>query len=270
MSLISNTINRTITKLSEKNLKNTTKISSDAFYNCKSLEEVNFPDTLTVIEKSAFQDCSSLNRITWKEENLQKLGNQCFNNCNSLQDITLDNLNPYIQIENQAFNGTNISTIKQQSPIVLLSQGRILLDNKISDFTGFEIPKTVINITDNACQAKGESTKGLTSIIIPDQVEIIGNNIFNAHSSLSKIVVGSLVRKIGPSLCPSENVTTLIFKQPSDMYIELPQPGDGSGMAYRKSSYNISIYTDNNCIKNYNWSADNVVATFYPLAQAQE
>lgn len=70
MSLISNTINRTITKLSEKNLKNTTKISKKAFYNCKSLEEVNFPDTLTVIEEYAFNDCSSLNKITWKEENL--------------------------------------------------------------------------------------------------------------------------------------------------------------------------------------------------------
>ena len=39
-------------------------------------------------------------------------------------------------------------------------------------------------------------------------------------------------------------------------------------MAYNKDSRALTIYTDNEYIKNYNWAADNATVTIYPLSQA--
>ena len=56
-----------------------------------------------------------------------------------------------------------------------------------------------------------------------------------------------------------------VFSQPSGMSVELPTSGSSTGLAYFKSAREITIYTDNEDIKNYDWSGDNVTATFYHL-----
>jgi len=58
---------------------------------------------------------------------------------------------------------------------------------------------------------------------------------------------------------------TYTFKTPSGVAMTLPTAGNGSGMFYNKTAKTMTIYTDNETIKNYNWSADNVTPTFYHL-----
>ena len=60
-------------------------------------------------------------------------------------------------------------------------------------------------------------------------------------------------------------ITTLKFNQPNGMQIELPTAGSTSGMLYYKSAKEMTIYTDNEIIKNYDWAADNVTATLLHL-----
>lgn len=52
------------------------------------------------------------------------------------------------------------------------------------------------------------------------------------------------------------------------MKISLPTAGETFGLTYNKNSRAVNIYTDNEDIRNYNWSGDNVTPTFYSLSQA--
>lgn len=83
------------------------------------------------------------------------------------------------------------------------------------------------------------------------------------------MIIGENVRFMGHEAIPY-TVTTLVCKQPSSKYVELPEPGDATGLTHDKSSRNVAIYTDNECMKNYNWKGDNVTATIYPLSQAPQ
>lgn len=54
--------------------------------------------------------------------------------------------------------------------------------------------------------------------------------------------------------------STLRFLTPADKKVFLRD-----GFAYYKTAYTVNIYTDNEDIKNYNWSGDNITPTFYHL-----
>jgi len=169
-----------------------------------------------------------------------------------------------------AFDGTPFVNNITAGSMLYMSNGRILVSHKISKpSTNLSIPDTVVNIASRALYKYSEDTN-FKKCVIPDTVEILGDNIFDEQSTLTSITVGASVRRIGVDLTPSNSVTTLIFRQPAGMYVELPPAGDGEfiGLAYNKNSRNVSIYTDNECIKNYDWATDNVTATFYPLSSA--
>jgi hypothetical protein len=53
---------------------------------------------------------------------------------------------------------------------------------------------------------------------------------------------------------------TLKFYTPSGVRVNLP-----SGFANSKTAYSVTIYTDNEDIRNYDWAGDNITATFYHL-----
>lgn len=107
----------------------------------------------------------------------------------------------------------------------------------------------------------------LTNVVIPDSVTSIEEMAFYNCGQLTDITIGSSVATIGYSafIQTSPTSRTIIFRQPSGMEITLPSAGSSSGLFYNKTSYAITIYTDNEIIKNYDYSADNVTPTFYHL-----
>jgi hypothetical protein len=50
------------------------------------------------------------------------------------------------------------------------------------------------------------------------------------------------------------------------MLLTLPAAGKETGISYSKNARNITIYTDNEYIKTYDWTTDNATVTFYPLS----
>lgn len=243
MSLITEVMSRSIASWPEKELAGITKIREYAFYGCTALRSVSLPDTIT------------------------EIGMDAFHGCTALTDVQFGNIYPYSLIYSEAFADTPWLASLPKDEMICISQDRILLTNTISDPTaGFVIPDTVVNLASHACEQYGGVS--LVSVIIPDSVEIVQSSPFYGHSSLTTITVGASVRKIRTNFCPGTQTTTLIFRQPAGMEVELPPAGDGTGLSYNKSSHAIAIYTDNECIKNYDWATDNVTATFYPLSEA--
>lgn len=82
-----------------------------------------------------------------------------------------------------------------------------------------------------------------------------GENVYPA--TLKYFYAGSLVYTGSPYV--------LRFNTPADVQVEMPQAGEETGVAYYKNARQITIYTDNPIIKNYNWAGDNTTATIYHL-----
>ena len=113
------------------------------------------------------------------------------------------------------------------------------------------------------------SCKSLIDITLPDSLINIEQQAFGMCSSLPKISVPKGVSNIG-NLAFSHStgsmaITDAYFYQPSGMTITLPTAGSNYGMFYVKTARSMNIYTDNETIKNYAWSSDNITPTFYHL-----
>lgn len=238
---------KTITSIKKDDLEGCEVIGPCRFYKCENLKSVEIPYCVKNIEGEAFAYCTSLT------------------------DIDTDEMDPYCKINttsdlgNYPFLGSGIITNLPTDSVLLMANGKIMIYNTFTTPSkSLVIPDTVINLAAKACAGSDNNFK---SFVIPDSIEIICDDVVTS-TVLTKITIGKSARYIGARLVP-KSVTTLIFKQPAEMEIELPTAGS-TGMAYDKDSRSISIYTDNECIKNYDWATDNVTATFYPLSEAPE
>lgn len=64
-------------------------IAQYAFYNCKSIRNINLPETLRSIGDSAFSGCATLESFHFVER-IILLGNSAFYNCSNLRTVTFD------------------------------------------------------------------------------------------------------------------------------------------------------------------------------------
>lgn len=290
MSLLSDTISKKITTLTKEHLQGISKIADYSFYKCSLLTSVDIPDSVESIGNFAFSNCTKLAKLNIGK-NVKSIGSQAFLKCTGLFTVDLPNGLEYIGAS--AFDSSNLGTVSSEniSPyctiladafkrtpfltdqivsMLCIANGKILLTNKTTTpSVNLIIPSTVVNLACNSCAVYNNTVdSNFTSMIIPDTVEIVQNSVFDGQTSLTKITVGSSVRKIGYKLCPGSNITALIFRQPKDMYVELPKPGEDTGIYGGKSSISVDIYTDNEMLKAYDWAKDNVTATIHPLSEA--
>lgn len=292
MSILSDTLSRKITVLTKEQLQGASKIANYTFEGCNLLTSVDMPDSIESIGSSVFRDCTSLSEIKIGK-NVKKIGDWAFAGCPKLTkiiftsqlqsiesalfyqsynlvDVVTENLSPYCEFTgSNIFNDTLWYKNMPEDSMILIANEKILINNKITKpGSGFVIPDTVINLASYSCASYRGGDSTFTSVVIPDTVEIVLNNVFSSQNSLKQITVGSSVRKIGYKLCPGSNITTLIFRQPKDMYIKLPKAGEDTGIYGGKNSASIDIYTDNEMLKAYDWAKDNVTATIHPLSEA--
>lgn len=141
----------------------------------------------------------------------------------------------------------------------------------------------------------------VTEVTIPNGTKRIATKLFQKPSTFVKLLKinmptdDSLI-EIPESYC--ENLTTLTefecpasitkigklafantsgsmalasikFNQPANLEINLPQAGSETGMFYVKTARSMTIYTDNETIKNYNYDSDNITATIFHLDGSQ-
>ena len=62
-------------------------IANYSFNRCSNLKSINIPNSVTQIQEKAFQDCITLSSVTINSN--ATLGNNLFNNCTSLNQVTL-------------------------------------------------------------------------------------------------------------------------------------------------------------------------------------
>ncbi len=153
-----------------------TLISSWGFENCAGLVSIDIPDSIEIINESAFSGCYSLENI----------------------NVSPDNKS-YSSINGILFNKTtlikyprNKKDIDYSIPVGIASIGSGAFEN-CKSLVSIEIPDSVTSIGDNAFF----NCISLTNINIPDSVISIEEMAFNSCTSLADITIGKSVASIG-------------------------------------------------------------------------
>lgn len=179
------------TKLKGNPIPDTTKIIENyAFYDCYYLgtkkntegsyvgSGINMPNTLTKIGVSAFYGCQSLTGVLINA-NCDSIENYAFENCTSLNHITVDEINENYSSE---WNDNEYDTREYSHAGILYDKNhtRIIAYPAGKTNTKYLVPNTVKHIESKAFV----NAKNLQSIIIPSSVETIGNNAFLGCDSI--------------------------------------------------------------------------------------
>jgi serine/threonine protein kinase len=153
---------------------NTNVICDRAFYFCKSLQQIEIPDSVKYIGDSAFLCCSNLQKIIISRT-VEIIGKSAFANCFSL---TICSYNDRFIIYDNIF---------------LIDKREKKLIACLTDLQQITIPRVVTSIGDGAFNC----CSSLQQIIIPDSVTSIGDGAFNCCSSLQQIIIPDSVTTIG-------------------------------------------------------------------------
>ena len=232
-----------------KIMNSVTKIGVQAFYHCKNLETVasgTSTSELITIGESAFQNCTSLNKVTLGNKlksiggyafadctylmsvnipsNVEVIGYNAFLNCGGLTSITIPD--SVTTIGSSAFEGCYcLETAKLSRKLTKISArlfaGCALTSITIPDsvtsigsgafqdcvaLTNVSIGSKVITINDAAFSGCSK----LTKLTIPAKVTTIGNYAFEYCSALTSITIPKTVTNIGTGVFKNRNNALII------------------------------------------------------------
>lgn len=170
------------------------EIGSRAFLGCSALKVFNNVDCkLESIGDEAFKDCISLEVIDITENNISFVGDGAFDNVKAIEDSE----------DTLVYVGTIIVRYNGVRDVVLVKADTTGIGN--GAFSGNVYLKEVVFLKDeNGNSAIKEIQAGafancisLEKIIIPESVEILGNNAFDGCSLLSDVTINKGVISIG-------------------------------------------------------------------------
>jgi uncharacterized repeat protein (TIGR02543 family) len=191
-------------------------ISSHAFYNVASLEEIVIPDSFTVIQPFAFAhfaaNTSSLQSITLPA-NLVAIGNSAFQNSGKLRSLTIP--------ATVATLGTSVlqNTVDLESLTIggQLPQFLRFYFGGTSATAGGVIPAalkhvTITNTTSNILPTSYfQAFTTLETITLPNSITEIQSNAFNGTTNLKSVVLPANLVTLGVSTFQASGIETIVI-----------------------------------------------------------
>lgn len=163
-----------------------------AFKDCKNLEKVDLNKTTSIGDMS-FENCTKLSSIVLPNT-LVELGTYVFSGCTLLNNIKMPS-NP-IEITNTFIYGSGYYNDAKnwENGILYVDNYLITTNNDLLNQESINVKEGTIVIAINAFTNNG---KNLKSIVLPEDLKIIGSSAFSSLSSLSQINIPSSVISIG-------------------------------------------------------------------------
>ena len=226
-------------------------IGNNAFSECRSLTNINIPNSVTNIGDGAFAGCKLLTKIDIPDS-VTNIGDKAFLRCTLLIKINIPD--SVTNIGDKVFGYCTLLT-KINIPDSVTNIGDWTF-SRCTFLTKINIPDSVTNIGNHAFH----DCKSLTSIKIPNSVTNIGDHAFYHCESLTKINIPNSVTNIGDeafSWCNSltsikipnsvTNIGDEVFKDCSSLTsIKIPN-----------SVTNIGNYAFHGCIYNHRTTKTN-------------
>lgn len=193
-----------------------TAIETSAFEGCSSLETLDFNTNLQYIWNSAFKGCAGLTSVTFKKE-LIRLGTSAFENCSKLEHIRIETgnimcLNTTDKGANSAasniFKGCNLKSFELAAKSDEASENgyNIVIPAHLFDGAGFDeettiqIPYTIQEIGEGAFK-----NSNIKKIVFENETNkksalaVIGKEAFYACKSLEAVEFHTNLQIIGES-----------------------------------------------------------------------
>lgn len=197
-------------RLTELTLPETIKMIGDgAFYECTSLKKVIIGPNVNYIGEYAFYECKKLKEINIPQS-VEEIGSFAFYNCNSLSNLEIPNT--IALIGGSAFKNTPWMDSKKDK-FIIIGNG-VLIGTNLSDYNQVDIPGNVkvisgtfqdvdalhnVTIPDGVTHIidSAFSNTSISSLILPDTVMVIGDNICMDCHELEKVKFPSNLKKVG-------------------------------------------------------------------------
>ena len=187
-------------------------IADGAFFERTELESVALPQSLEFLGYQAFFGCTALGQVEIPD-GVEVIPSFCFHSCTSLCDVSLPK--GLIQIDTGAFGGcTQLSEISIPQSVIRLDHSSFsltaLMDDESNwtdgvfyiddvfvsineDYIGkLEVKRGTRLVADMACYF----CKGLTEVVLPDSLEVIGEYAFSYCTALESVDFGQGIRFI--------------------------------------------------------------------------
>ena len=178
----------TCRSLTNINIPNSvTNIGNGAFAFCRSLTNIDIPNNVTNIGDSAFMNCKSFTNISIPD-GVTNIGDKAFEDCKSLVSINIPNSVTNIG-DNAFMYCESLNSINIPDGVTNIGYWAFL---GCKSLTSINIPNGVTNIREETFS----SCKSLTSIKIPNSVTNIGNWAFSSCESLTCINIPDCVTNI--------------------------------------------------------------------------
>ena len=163
-------------------------IGNVAFWGCKSLTNINIPNSVTTIGDSAFVGCESLTNINIPNS-VPTIGEQTFLGCESLVNINIPN--SVTTIGDSAFAFCD-SLTSINIPNSVTTIGKFAFSD-CDSLVNINIPNSVTTIGEYAF----DGCKSLVNINIPNSITTIEEYAFDGCKSLVNINIPNSVTTIG-------------------------------------------------------------------------
>ena len=208
-------------------------IGSNAFYNCTNLTSVTIGNSVTSIGTYAFYGCNGLTSVTIGDS-VTNIGNSAFQGCSGLTSITIPDSvtsigsNAFYAIRNVNYNGSaNGSPWGAKCVNGYIEDGLVYTDNT----------KTTLVSVDAS----------LTSVTIPDTVNMVYDGVFYYNDKLQSIVIpkseiidsSDFSGKVFNELDSPLSSITILDQNPNDVHLS--------------DLYVDNIYVPQNCLKLYEY-----------------
>lgn len=200
-----------------------TVIGAAAFCDCINITQVNLPDSIEQIGTDAFSQCKALQNI-YLSENVKVIGSSAFSNCSSLTEVRLPsklkkvNSHTFSGCSNlmQVLLGDNIQAIETCAFSSCSSLKGIQLPDSLSEiaswafrYSGLEridLPESVTKIG----TLSFADCKNLTEINLPSGITELSDYLFMNSPKLTHVDIPHGVKKIGSQVFSGcRSITTL-------------------------------------------------------------
>ena len=220
------------------------------FHNQKVTQDIYLPNNITLIPRGALEI-----------DNMTDINLYLPNN-NTLLIYGMGNTNRYFFKNSSRVNDSGV--VDNTGNWFLLSGYLLATAKSMSSTTNLIIPNGTEVIAEGFF-GSALLEAGCTSTTITfnndGKLKRIGSHFADSNTNITSVTIPSSVVEIGDSVFDSAtNLASIRFEQPSDKVITF-----GQSVFYSKSAKEMTIYTDNLYVVNYDWDSDNITPTFYKL-----
>ena len=191
-----------------------TAIEELTFFQCKNLKLIELPGNVASIAGSAFQECSSLQRVTFaSQSNLKTIGAGSFLSCSTLEYIQFDRCPNLQSISDNCFKECirlgSITIPKRVSSIGVSSFAGCVQLNKVS----IQVDAELESIGASAFYG----CRLLSSFVFPHKLRSIGTSCFVESGLSGHAVLPASVQSVGDNAFVSTSILTITYCGNSDL-----------------------------------------------------